>query len=282
MTRSCNPGLGCVGVHVAQHAAEGDVAPRADVGVGAPTGGGKGAKRVGEERRLIEDRDTGRLLPGLQEVADLEQHRTVARVVRDRLVDLRVLARRVKPLRGAAAPVNLDCVDAPRHERVYVLLVVPEGSPVRGGAARGAGIGIDAELEAVRMQRGREPGDPMGPLRSTDDDVAGGVALALPPAGIQPDQPVTVALQPGALQLGRLLQDRRLRKTSRQRVGGVPAHVGRGRKQRRRALRPRGADTREQRDASRDGSHARERRAQDRYWPVPPRPRPRPAAVAWR
>src|ERR1019366_5995700 len=102
-------------------------------------------------------------------------------------MDLCVGGGRVEPRRGAAAPVDLDRVDAPGCQGVDVLLVVLIRAPLFA-ATGGASVGVDTELEAVVVQGRRQPGDPVGPLLGADHHVAGGVTLALPPASVEPDQ----------------------------------------------------------------------------------------------
>ena len=83
----------------------------------------------------------------------------------------------------------------------------------------------------------REPGDPTRPLCRVDHDVPRGVALALPPAGVEPDQLVALGLESVRLEPVGLLEDRRLGEAAGQREVGVPAHVRRGREDRRFGLR---------------------------------------------
>ena len=133
------------------------------------------------------------VLAGLQEVADVQQHRPVGwrREIAWWISEYAVAGFEAQC--RAAAEVDLDRVDAPRGERVDVLLVVAVAALPGAAAAVAPGVGVEAEAQAGGVERAREPGDPVGPLGVADGDRPGGVARALPPADVEPHVAVAVA-----------------------------------------------------------------------------------------
>src|SRR6202022_577640 len=84
-------------------------------------------------------------------IADVEQDRSVARVRQQRVTKLAIGDGRVELLLRAATEVDLERVEAPGGELVGVLLVVPIASLRRSAEPVGAGMGVDAREQALRM-----------------------------------------------------------------------------------------------------------------------------------
>src|SRR5207245_2406391 len=76
---------------------------------------------------------------------------------RDGGVKGRICAGGTKLIFRAAAEVELDRVEAPRGERVDVLLVVAPAALPGASAAVAAGVRVDARQEAGGVQRARQP-----------------------------------------------------------------------------------------------------------------------------
>jgi hypothetical protein len=81
---------------------------------------------------------------------------------------------------SAAAEVDLDRVEAPRRERVDVLLVVAVAALARSPAPMQSRIGVEADQQTGRMQRPDEPREAVRPLGAADVDLAVWLAGPLP------------------------------------------------------------------------------------------------------
>ena len=112
---------------------------------------------------------------------------------------------RVEPFRVAAAPVDLDEIEAPLRELEKVLIVVPLAA--RAGRRRTsgrvvvaasifAGVRVDPGLETEPVDVGRDGLHTSRPVRRrVDGDVAGAVARSLPPALVDVDVLITGVLE---------------------------------------------------------------------------------------
>lgn len=182
-------------VEVGQHVGPGGrVAEEDDVVAGPPHGGHAGTP-----------------VPGvlLAPVADGQRQGPAGggRRLRDGVADGLVAAPGVEPLDVAAAPVDLDEVEAPGGELQHVLGVVALAARVRRRRTAGrevvaaavlARVGVDARLEALAVDVVGDGAHSAGPLGGVDRDVARAVAGALPPAFVDVD-----VLVPGRRQAGR-------------------------------------------------------------------------------
>ncbi len=221
-------GVPGVGVHVAQ-----DVGPLAGAR-GAPGDVRAGAPGVGDRRGV--DVRVVRVLLGCvrqapvvgERVAEVEQH--LAAGLGDRVAELLVRRARIELGPDAAQEVDLDRVDLPAGELPCVgVVVTPAAQAAALAAVVGAGVGVDACLEAAFVQVGHQRGDAGGEAVRVGDQpplcVAGVVGL---PAAVEPHDVVTGFPQTAVDQLVRdgahLLFG-----GGAEAVVGVPAHVGRRR-----------------------------------------------------